>query len=54
LKELEIEEGEAPEECKNVDAEEEEEDDVEEEDNEEELVSSQDMEHSVIVVAPRC
>jgi len=54
LTELDIEEGEGLEEYKDVDEEEEEEDDVEEEDNEkEELVSSQDMEHSVIVVAPR-
>ena len=58
LTELDIEEGEVLEEYKNVDEEEEEEedeeDDVEEEGNEEEeLVSSQDMEHSVIVVAPR-
>ena len=56
--ELDIEEGEGLEEYKDVDKEEEEEeeeeeDDVEEEANvEEELVSSQDMEHSVIVVAP--
>jgi hypothetical protein len=42
LTELDIEEGEGLEEYGNVDAEE-----------EEELVSSQDMEHSVIVVAPR-
>ena len=58
LTELDIEEGEDLEEYKNVDEEEEEEeeeeDDVEEEGNEEEeLVSSQDIEHSVIVVAPR-
>jgi hypothetical protein len=46
LTELDIDEGEGLEEYKNVDAE------VEEEVNEEELVSSQDMEHSVIVVAP--
>jgi hypothetical protein len=53
LTELDIEEGEGLEEYKDVDKEEEEEDDVEEEANqEEELVSSQDMEHSVIVVAP--
>ena len=45
LTELDIEEGEGLEEYKDVDKEEEEED--------EELVSSQDMEHSVIVVAPR-
>ena len=50
LTELDIEEGEGLDEYKDVD---EEEDDVEEEGNEEEeLVSSQDMEHSVIVVAP--
>jgi len=42
LTELDIEEGEGLEEYGNVDAEE-----------EEELVSSQDMEHSVIVGAPR-
>ena len=56
LTELDIEEGEGPEEYKDVDKEEEEEeeDNVEEEANkEEELVSNQDMEHSVIVVAPR-
>jgi len=58
LTELDIEEGEGLEEYKDVDKEEveeeEEEDDVEEEANEEEeLVASQDMEHSVIVVAPR-
>jgi hypothetical protein len=60
LTELDIEEGEGLEEYNDVDKEEEEEeeeeeeDDVEEEANEEEeLVSSQDMEHSVIVVAPR-
>jgi hypothetical protein len=47
LTELDIEEGEGLEENKDVDKE------VEEEGNEEELVSSQDMEHSVIVVAPR-
>jgi len=48
-------EGEGVGEYKDVDEEEEEEeDDVEEEGNEEEeLVSSQDMEHSAIVVAPR-
>jgi len=45
LTELDIEEGEGLEEYKDVDKEEEEED--------EELVLSQDMEHSVIVVAPR-
>jgi len=55
LTELDIEEREGLEEYKDVDneeeEEEEEEDDVEEEANEEEeLVSSQDMEHSVIVV----
>jgi len=57
LTELDFEEGEGLEEYKDVDKEEEEEeeeDDVEEEANgEEELVSNQDMEHSVIVVAPR-
>ena len=56
LTELDIEEGECLEESKDVDKEEEEEEeeDVEEEANEEEeLVSSQDMEHIVIVVAPR-
>ncbi|KAF8539847.1 hypothetical protein BDD12DRAFT_881642 [Trichophaea hybrida] len=56
LTELDIEEGEGLEEYKDVDEEEEEEDDVEQEGNEnekEELVLSQDMEHSVIVVAPR-
>jgi len=56
LTELDIEEGEGLEEYNDVDKEEEEEeeDDVQEEANEEEeLVSSQDMEHSVIVVAPR-
>jgi len=53
LTELDIEEGEGLEEYKDVDKEEEE-DDIEEEANEEEeLVSCQDMEHSVIVVAPR-
>jgi hypothetical protein len=55
LTELDIEEGEGLEEYKDVDKEEEEEeeDDVEEEANEEEeLVSSQDMEHSVVAVAP--
>jgi len=53
LTELDTEEGEGLEEYKDVDKEEEE-DDIEEEANEEEeLVSSQDMEHSVIVVAPR-
>jgi hypothetical protein len=51
LTEPDIEEGEGLEEYKAVD---EEEDDVVEENNEEEeLVSSQDMEHSLIVVAPR-
>ena len=51
LTELDIEEGEGLDEYKDVD---EEEDDVEEEGNEEEeLVSSQYIEHSVIVVAPR-
>ena len=49
---LDIEEGEGLEEYQDV-GEEEEEDDVEEEGTEEELVSSQDMEHIVIVVAPR-
>jgi len=54
LTELDIEEGEGLEEYKYVGEEEEEEDDAEEEGiKEEELVSSQDMEHSVIVVAPR-
>jgi hypothetical protein len=57
LTELDTEEGEGLGEYKDVDEEEEEEeeeDDVEEEGNEEEeLVSSQDIEHSVIVVAPR-
>jgi hypothetical protein len=55
LTELDIEEGERLEEYNDVDKEEEEEeDDVEEEANdEEELVSNQDMEHSVIEVAPR-
>jgi hypothetical protein len=48
LTELDIDEGEGLEEYKNVDAL------GEKEDNEEELVSSQDMEHSVIVVAARC
>jgi hypothetical protein len=48
LTELDIEEGEGLEEYENVDGEE------EKEDNEEELVSSRDMEHSIIVVAPRC
>jgi len=53
LTELNIEEGEGVEEYKDVDEEEEEEDDVEEDGNEkEELISSQDMEHSVIVVTP--
>ena len=51
MTELDIEEGEGLDEYKDVD---EEEDDVEEEGNEEEeLVSSQYIEHSVIVVAPR-
>jgi hypothetical protein len=50
---LDIEEGEGLEEYQDV-GEEEEEDDVDEEGiKEEELVSSQDMEHIVIVVAPR-
>jgi len=59
LTELDIEEGEGLDEYKDVDEEEEEEEEenedvVEEEGNEEEeLVSSQDIEHSVIVVAPR-
>ena len=58
MTELDIEEREGLEEYKDVDNEEEEEveeeDDVEEGANEEEeLVSSQDMEHSVIVVTPR-
>jgi len=57
LTELDIEEGEGLDKYKDVDEEEEEEedvDDVEEEGNEEEeLVSSQDIEHSVIAVAPR-
>jgi hypothetical protein len=57
LTELDIEEGEGLDEYKDVDEEEKEdvdEDDVEEEGNEEEeLVSSQDIEHSVIAVAPR-
>jgi len=53
LTELNIEEGEGLEEYKDVDEEEEEEDDVEEDGNgKEELISSQDIEHSVIVVAP--
>jgi hypothetical protein len=53
LTELNIEEGEGLEEYKEVDEEEEEEDDVEDDGNEkEELVSTQDMEHSVIVIAP--
>ena len=53
MTELNIEEGEGVEEYKDVDEEEEEEDDVEEDGNEkEELISSQDMEHSVIVVTP--
>ena len=50
---LDIGEGDGLEEYQDV-GEEEEEDDVEEEGiEEEELVSSEDMEHSVIVVAPR-
>jgi hypothetical protein len=55
LTELDIEEGEGLQEYQDVgEEEEEEEDDVEEEGiKEEELVSRQDMEHSVIVVAPR-
>ncbi|KAF8539858.1 hypothetical protein BDD12DRAFT_881572 [Trichophaea hybrida] len=54
LAELDIEEGVGLEEYKDVGKREEEEDDVEEAGNEEEeLVSSQDMEYSVIVVAPR-
>jgi len=55
LTELDIEEGEGLDEYKDVDEEEEEEEgDVEDEGNEEEeVVSSQDIEHSVIVVAPR-
>jgi len=57
LTDLDIEEGEGLDEYKDVDEEEDEdevEDVVEEEGNEEEeLVSSQDIEHSVIVVAPR-
>jgi hypothetical protein len=54
LTELDIEEGEGLEKYQDVGEEEEEEDDVEEEGiEEEELVSSQDIEHSVIVVAPR-
>jgi hypothetical protein len=54
LTELDIEERNGPEEYQDVGGKEEEEDDVEEEGiKEEELVSSQDMEHSVIVVAPR-
>jgi hypothetical protein len=53
LTELDIEGGEGLEEYKEVDEEEEEEDAEEEEGNEEEeLVSSQYMEHSVIIVAP--
>jgi hypothetical protein len=52
--ELDIEGGEGLQEYKEMDDEEEEEDDEEEDGNEdEELVSSQDMEHSVIIVAPR-
>jgi hypothetical protein len=54
LTELDIEEGGGLERYHDVGEEEEEADDVEEEDiEEEELVSSQDIEHSVIVVAPR-
>jgi hypothetical protein len=54
LTELDIEERNGPEEYQDVGGKEEEEDDVEEEGiKEEELVSSQDMKHSVIVVAPR-
>ena len=54
MTELDIEEREGLDEYKDVDEEEEDADDVEEEGNEEEeLVSSQDIEHSVIVVAPR-
>jgi hypothetical protein len=53
LIELNIEEGQGLEEYKDLDEEEEEENDVEEDGNEkEELVPSQDMEHSLIVVAP--
>jgi len=53
LTELDIEEGEGLEEYQDVGEEEEKEDDVEDEGiEEEELVSSQHMEHSVIVVAP--
>jgi hypothetical protein len=52
MTELNIEEGEGLEEYKDVD-EEEEEDDIEEDgDEKEEQVSSQDMQRSVIVVAP--
>jgi len=52
--ELDVEEGEGLEEYKDVGEEEDEEGKVEEAGiEEEELVSSQDMEHSVIVVAPR-
>jgi hypothetical protein len=53
LTKLDIEEGEGLEEYKDVDEEEEKEVDVEKDGNKEELLSSQDMEHSVIVVAPR-
>jgi hypothetical protein len=54
LTELDIEQGEGLEDCQDVGEEEKEEEDVEEEGIEEEdLVSSQDIEHSVIVVAPR-
>jgi len=57
LTELNIEEGEGLNEYKDVDEEEEEEEEEEEDDvegnEEEELVSSQDIEHSVIVVAPQ-
>ena len=53
LTELDIEEGVVLDEYKDVDEEEEEDEDVVEEDgNEEEPISSQDIEHSVIVVAP--
>ena len=56
MTELDIEDGEGLDEYKDVDDEEdgeEDEDDVEEGNEEEELVSSQDIEHSVIAVAPR-
>jgi hypothetical protein len=54
LTEQDIEEGEGFEKYKDMDEDEEEEDNVEEEGNqEEELVSNQDMEHSVIAVAPQ-